>query len=331
MAKSLKYHPHGSVLLCTFSIEEGLLLLCNPLCEAIIQSCLAAAWKRYPVHVCHMLVEATHVHLLIVVDDPCNVPHFFRLFKSESAHMLNRLLGRKKRTIWCEGYDSPMVLTPTRAVIAIAYLYANPAKDNLEISIDRYPGFSTWEMFQSGQTVKTWKRLRRYQFGALDQDSHNLNGYTREAKRLLEERNEVQKFELEPNKWMETFGYYDPDQQKMINERIVARVKLLENRASIKRAREKRGVIGRERLKHQILDLTYRPQRSGRRMWCLSDRRSIRIEFIKQFEKLMDDARSVRNQWRKGDRSAKYPPGLHPPSMPKLANVIGGSVSVVFA
>jgi hypothetical protein len=43
MEKKMKYHPHGSVLFCTFTLEEGLLLLANPLCQAIVKSCLAAA------------------------------------------------------------------------------------------------------------------------------------------------------------------------------------------------------------------------------------------------------------------------------------------------
>ncbi len=33
MARAMKYHPPGSVLFCTVSLEEGLLLLANPLCE----------------------------------------------------------------------------------------------------------------------------------------------------------------------------------------------------------------------------------------------------------------------------------------------------------
>jgi hypothetical protein len=45
----MKYHPNKSVLFVTFSVEEGLLLLCNPLCLAIIQSCLAAAQSLYDV------------------------------------------------------------------------------------------------------------------------------------------------------------------------------------------------------------------------------------------------------------------------------------------
>ena len=164
MSKRMKYHPHGSVLFCTFSLEEGLLLLSNPLCQAIIKSCLARAQALCPVKICHIVTEATHVHLILVVDNPDDVYGFIRNFKVETAHMFNRLLGRDKRTVWCEGYDSPIVLTPVRALAAIAYMYSNPAKDNLERSIDEYPGFSSWQMFLKGDLVKTWKRLRRFQF-----------------------------------------------------------------------------------------------------------------------------------------------------------------------
>ena len=58
-----------------------------------------------------------------------------------------------------------------------------------------------------------------------------------------------------------------------------------------------------------------------RRMWCLADKRSLRISFIAFFKKLMATARAVRERWRQGDISVRYPPGLFPPSMPKLANV----------
>ncbi len=107
----MKYHPSGSVLFVTVAVEEGLLLLSNPLCLAIIRSCLAAAQKLYPVRICHLLVEATHVRLIVVVRNPDDVPAFLGHFKTESAHALNTNLGRRKRTVWCAGYDSPTVLT----------------------------------------------------------------------------------------------------------------------------------------------------------------------------------------------------------------------------
>jgi REP element-mobilizing transposase RayT len=210
----MKYHPKGSVLFITFTVEEGLLLLSNPLCSAIIQSCLAAAQGLYPVRISHLLVEATHVHLVITVYNPEDVPSFIRHFKTESAHMINSLLGRKKRTIWSEGYDSPKVLTFAKAMMVVAYIYSNPAKDNLVRSIDEYPGFSSWQMFTLGECTKVWKRLRRPQFLALTKDSHNLRGYTKEAERLLTESSESQTFTLEPTAWLEAFGITDPEQQQ---------------------------------------------------------------------------------------------------------------------
>ena len=319
----MKYHPHGSVLFCTFSLEEGLLLLANPLCQAIIKSCLACACLKYPVKVCHIIVEATHIHLVLVVIDPDHVQGFFRHFKTESAHMINGLLGRDKRTLWCEGYDSPIVLTPKRAVIAIAYLYANPAKDNLESSIDRYPGFSSWKMFQSGQLTRQWKRLRRPQFKPIPRDANNLRGFTKRAEEILAASEEMQTFTLEPNAWMEVFGYDSPEQQQKVNELLIARIRTLEERADMKRTQQRRRVMGRDRLIAQVFDTTYRPKRIGLRMWCLSERRSVRVEFIRFFKALMQRARAVRDRWKLGDFTVPYPPGLYPPSMPKLANAIG--------
>jgi hypothetical protein len=108
-----------------------------------------------------------------------------------------------------------------------------------------------------------------------------------------------------------------------MNKRLVARVRLLEARAEKLRSKNKKRLIGRERLINQALDTTYRPNRNGRRMWCLSERRNLRIAFITFFKKLMRRARAVREKWKIGDFTVPYPPGLHPPSMPKLANVIG--------
>lgn len=297
--------------------------MANPLCQAIVRSCLAAACELYPVRICHIIVEATHIHLVLVVINPDHVEAFFRHFKTESAHMINGLLGRDKRTLWCEGYDSPIVLTPTRALIAIAYLYSNPAKDNLETSIDRYPGFSSWRMFQSGQVTRQWKRLRRPQFTAITRDANNLRGYTKIAEKIVDASDEVQTFTLEPNAWMEAFGYHSPEQHQRINEQLIARIRLLEERAEKKRARENRRVFGRERLIAQVFDIAYRPRRTGRRMWCLSEKRRVRVEFISFFKALMRKARAVRERWKLGDVTVPYPPGMYPPSMPKLANALG--------
>ncbi len=315
----MKYHPHNSVLFVTFSIEEGLLLLCNPLCEVVLQSCLARAQHLYPVRICHYLIEATHIHLVLVVERPADVPAFIRHFKTESAHLLNGILGREKRTVWCEGYDSPVVLTPTRTLLAITYLYSNPSKDNLEDSIESYPGLSSWQMFQTGNHSKTWKYIKRTTIRTLSDDSHNLSGYTREAARLQTISKNVHAFRVEPNAWMDAFNITDLTEQMRLNSVIVNHLRLLEQRARTKRATSRKRIIGKERLVHQRLDTHYRPKRTGKRMWCLSENRGLKVRFIHFFRHLMNEARRISKNWLLGDFSEAYPLGLYPPSLPKLA------------
>lgn len=319
----MKYHPHRSVLFVTFSVEEGLLLLCNPLCETIIKGCLARAQHLYRVRICHFLVEATHIHMLFVVENPADIPSFLRHFKTESAHLLNSLLGREKRTVWCDGYDSPIVLTPLRALLAIVYLYSNPAKDNLEESIERYPGFSSWSMYQKSKLTHHWPRIRRTMVRPLPPDSQNLRGYTKEAEHLLRKAQTKHVFLLEPNAWLEAFDITDSVEQARLNAVILERLRRVEKRAQQKRQLTKKRIIGATALTRQVFNLYYRPRRGGKRMWCLSESRKIRVRFIRFFRELMNRAREIRSMWNRGDFSLPYPLGLYPPCLPKLAEPLG--------
>ncbi len=133
----------------------------------------------------------------------------------------------------------------------------------------------------------------------------------------------MQTFTLEPNAWMDALGYRSADVRQRINELLTARIRLLEERTQKRREREEKRVLGRDRLMAEVFDTTYRPQRGGRRMWCLSEKRSVRIEFIRFFKVLMQKARAVRERWKMGDVTVPYPHGLCPPSIPKLANALG--------
>mgnify|MGYP003595450079 CR=1 FL=1 len=85
------------------------------------------------------------------------------------------------------------------------------------------------------------------------------------------------------------------------------------------RERLGRRVLGQVQLIGQKIDLTYLPKNySGRRMWCLSENRSLRIRFIDFFRELMSRAREIQQRWKVGDFSVPYPAGLYPPCMPKL-------------
>jgi hypothetical protein len=318
MGAPRKYYPHGAVVFASLSLEQGLLLLANPLCQLIIRSCLARAKFLYPVRLCHFIIEGNHVHMIFVVIDPSDACHFVGHFKAETAHRINQLFGWKKRTIWCEGYDSPVVLSPVRALMCIAYLYANPAKDNLEDSIDKFPGLSSWKMFRKGDLKKDWAYIPRPRYRELSAQAHSLEGYTRVAARLLANADSSHEFELEPDAWLDAFGISEKEEQEKWNQALVKRVRVLEKRARTKREEAGKSPLGRAALLRQKMSFAYKSNRNGKRMWCLSEKKRVRVQFISFLKKLREKAREVYRRWHLGDYSLAYPPGLFPPSQPKL-------------
>jgi hypothetical protein len=150
------------------------------------------------------------------------------------------------------------------------------AKENLEESIDKYPGVSSWKMFLSGEHTKKWKRIHRPAYRALGPHEHNLEGYTREARRLERSAGKAHSFTLEPNAWLGAFGITDPEEQRGYNQRLMERVRAIEARAARVRARKKR-VIGADKLRKSTFNLPHQSSRSGKRMWCLSEQRSLRV------------------------------------------------------
>ena len=322
MARDPKYHPHGKVLFITSSIEAGVLFLSNPACRALLISCLASGLALYKVRLCHFLIEPTHFHMMIVVDDPEDVSNFIGYFKSETAHRINRMLGRGKRTVWCAGFDSPIVLTPVRALLVAAYLYGNPGKDDLAESIEKYEGCSSWRMFTTGNLTIQCEILNRDAFRELPYHEQNEKGYEREAARLLATSTRRQELTIEPNAWLESYGLIDPAVQLRWNSRLVERLRTIEGRASRVRKRNGKRPMSVFRQRNEKFDLNRQKRKDGKRSSCLSERRKDRREFIKYFRELVHQAKEVVKRWRQGDFSLRYPPGLYAPNMPRLANIL---------
>ena len=271
---------------------------------------------------CHFLIHSNHVHFIFVVIDPTDACKFMGYFKAEVAHRLNILMGFDKRTVWCEGYDSPVLLDPVRALIAVSYLYANPAKDYQEDSIDNFPGLSSWNMFLNEEYIDNWHYLSRTKFRELPDKMHNLAGYSREAHRILESSKDTIQIEIKPNSLLKSLGIKTELEQKLWREKLIKRVRTLEERFENKRIRENKKVIGRENILKMRLTLNYNPKRNGKRMWCLAEKKRDRIEFIERLKSLIKIAKEVFKNWHLGDYSMKFPCGLFPPGMPKLTEPV---------
>ena len=110
MPRNRKYFPHGQVVFISTRTECGLPLVPNALINFCIWGILARAQSIHKVRICHFVFMSNHFHLLMVIEDPQAIPGFMCSVKTETAHMINKLLGRRQRTVWQDGYDSPLLL-----------------------------------------------------------------------------------------------------------------------------------------------------------------------------------------------------------------------------
>lgn len=320
MPENRKYFAHKQVLLVGARTEEGLPLVSSLVLNLIIWGILARARSMYQVRVCHFIFMFNHFHMMLVVDNPEDVSNFVGYVKGEIAHAVNQLLGRRRKTLWAEGYDSPVILTARDVLRYIGYIYVNPAKANLVDRIDEYPGVSSWQMFTQDRRASCHKWIRRPAIKKLQFPALTIGEQRRMVESLDRAATLEHEFVLEPFAWLECFPESVDRSEDEVKEEIIEAVRKLEAERRLEREENNRKVIGATALRRQSMLKEYQPKKSGKRMLCLCSEKPLRARFIDHFRALCDAARKAYERWKKGDLRAKMPPGMFAPRVPVLAS-----------
>jgi REP element-mobilizing transposase RayT/disulfide oxidoreductase YuzD len=322
MPENRKYYPHNAVLLVTSRTEEGLPIVPTLIMNFLIWGILARARTMYRVKVCHFLFMANHFHMILVVDNPEHVSEFIGYVKAETAHAINKLLGRRKKRIWDDGYDSPMILTLEDVLKYIRYIYLNPARANLVESIKDYPGVSSWQMFVTSTVKSKHKRQHRSSIKAFSIPALSINEQ-KEYLKILEGRKYPEyEFILEPFAWVECFTELKNENLEKIKNDLISDIHKEELRLSKLRKEQGKEVIGSTILRRQSMAREYQPTKFSRRMICLCSEKELRKAFIATFRDLCDKARKIYQLWKRGEVHLKIPPGLFAPRVPNLVSAI---------
>jgi REP element-mobilizing transposase RayT len=309
MARLRKLIIHNSLVEICFRTEEGLPLVATPYMQVILLSIFARAQSMFPVKFCHGVVMPNHMHLLVVVRDPLVVDKFVGYIKRESSHAINRLMGRKKKTIWAEGYDSTIILDAEKAISRIKYIYTNPQQANLVKEIDEYPNFSTWEHFLNGGAKLSSRRIKRNSIQAIAKRTLSLKGQERFAEYLQENENQEFYLVIEPNAWMECFPNEAP-LPKSANKIIIEEIRNEERRLN---SNPNRRVIGAPALKLERMNRHYIPKKRGRKTICLSSNKELRISFVSWYKTYISTIEKIKYLSDPATYLAKLPPGLFAP------------------
>jgi len=293
--------------------------------KTILLGIMARAQHLYDVEVCGFIFMGNHFHFLLSVKDPGNVVGFIDRIKTESAHAVNRLLGRRQRTIWHNGYDALPILTVHDAVEKFVYIYTNPQTAGLVSKIGDYPGLSSWELWRSGKTTKAAPWVRRIFLEKLSEPSLSVAEDESLTAKLLKKCKKSHTFRLNYEAWFYCLKVTDPAEKRRLTSKIQERIR--EEEAQLDRQR-KGTVVGSLLLKEAAINKEFEPKTFSNRQWCICHDVPKRKSFIACVKKLRAEARAVWQEWKNGNYAARYPVGLFPPSLPRNANLIPFAMSV---
>lgn len=300
----------------TFRAESGLPLPTTPLIERILKGIICKSQQMYECNVVAFKFMANHVHMIITVTNPETVDDFICYIKRESAHAINRLLGRRKRTVWCAGYDSPIVLDLEKLIDRIAYIYTNCSESDIADSIDDYAGFSSWQMFLSGEYTIREKRLCRASIPFIGTGSMSIARQARIIEELEESAFESNTFTLSPYAFMNSFEMEESEAE--LKDIIIAEVRRREE--EFRRIRRK-PLRQRIRLMTAGIYLDYSPVKFGKRMICHSSSKELRVRYISWYKNLCEEASYLYRMFREKACELVMPPGMFLPGGTLSSNV----------
>ena len=274
----------------------------------------------YPVTICALVVMGNHLHMLLVVEDPESVPRFIEFFKRESAHAINRLLGRSKHTVWCNGYDSPVILDANKVMQRLVYFYTNPQRARLVSVIEDYPHYTTWSNFISGETsTQLVPVFPRHAIPRLSKGDGSASSEESERvyQQLLHESVGGAELEIVPFAWLNVLSSGGSQHSVILS--VTNRVRAIEQSLLERKGVE---VEGADALINQDIRKPHQPRMRGKRMICLGSDPRKRSKYIEWF--LRESRMAHRNilEWMGRRAALIIPPGFFAPGGRILANIL---------
>ena len=315
MPSNNKFTAHGAVCFVTARTQFDLPFPATILINFFLWSILAKAKSIYNVKVCHFVFMANHLHLITVTDNPEHLCAFMGYVKRETAHLVNRLLGIPKRTLWCESNDDPKILTAKDVIKYIVYIYSNPVKARLVPSIDEYPGVSSWKMFINNNFSKSVRTYKRSQISKLSSASPSLEEQARYLQYIFRINKDNNKFKIDPWAWVKCFHELANTPIDKLKQTI-----LIHLRKEEQEYQKTGSFVGAERLKSEPINKPHTPKKFGKKMICLCHDITLRVAFITWYKGQRDKARKAIAALNQGFTILDFPSGFFAPKGVLLSN-----------
>lgn len=235
---------------------------------------------------------------------------------------VKRALGLKHLQLW-EG--TPMVaeiLDIEKAIERMVYFYTNPARANLVENISDYPGLCSWNSVDVGtkSTEIPWIRYSAVKTIPARQLTERQDSFI--TNKLCNSARAKHSLTYHFNAWMKCFGVTDTKEILSIRQRIRRRVGEIEKELCLKRALEKRRVLGVRSLKSAPIAQVHTPKKKQKKIFVLSSDPERRKAYIQFMRTLCQKCAELYQMARSGYQALDWPPGVFRPPLPPLASAL---------
>ncbi|NDC37476.1 MAG: hypothetical protein EBZ48_05435, partial [Proteobacteria bacterium] len=267
--------------------------------------------------------------LLIEALDRGQCKRFYGELQKQLTDAVKRLTGIKHLNLWRRNCTSVVRYGDLASVQErIAYAFANPARANLVDAIERYPGVSSFKAFMAASAtldasvtemcpwIQAPMICKLPTRSVTEQQDRAL---TEKMRKLSVASHELTYY---PNRWMARFGVTSSEEIQAVNDRILLRLRELEEQARTRRIQNGWKVMGANRLARQPLDLEKHEPPPSRRIFIYAIDPEIRTAMIAEYRQFCGICKACYEAWKLGDFSVLWPPGAYQPAPPITVNWI---------
>jgi hypothetical protein len=303
--------------------REGLPLPPTETTNQLLSGILARTQRDQKVTLCNFVEMNNHAHQHVIPNNPEQHTRFYMEYQKKVTDTVRKLMKRKQLSLW-ERRPSVILLAELEdAIKRLIYMFLNPVRAGLVVTIDHYPGLTTWNAFKtceasvSAQVVIKAKWTPVSALEPLPAANRLSAANDRAMAKRLGEAEETVEYDLvvEPLKWLQTYGITDPAEIEAIRQRIISAVYAEEAAIAKERREEGQGVIGAERLKHQEYMASHSPKAKERRIFVICGNDETRPRIISAFQEIFAKCRQCYEALKKG-LPHQWPPGTFIPWLP---------------
>ncbi len=298
----------------------------------IIESALARAQQVYPVILTDLIFMGNHPHIFAIPLDADDFKNFYGLVEKELTEAIKKLTGIEYLNIWEGSPKVTMIASKEDLVTELGYVYANPATANLEDTIEKYPGVSTWYAFREAEPVQTAVTLkkcpwvRRPMLKKLPARSLNAaQDRFSEARLKRKARKHAHILKITPNAWAKALNIPDEELPDVRSD-IFKEVRKNEDKAREKREEKGKSVVGKYRLQRTPILSPHRPTKKGPSLCVIAQDPEYRASLLNDFRNFCDLCRWAYDEWKKGNMNVEWPPGAYKPPPPRTVNYLASSI-----